>query len=75
MPPRESLGQSLRVIRITEEGEMTDDMLPFCMDYGLIPGKSLTVTAQTPEETLCESDGERFSVPGKFGSFIRWEKN
>jgi len=66
-------GIRLRIIRITEEGEMTDGMLSFCSEKGLLPGRKLTVALKSPEEILCDSETGSIAVPGEMAGFIRWE--
>ncbi|MCK5735084.1 MAG: metal-dependent transcriptional regulator [Spirochaetaceae bacterium] len=66
-------GAKLKIIRITEEGEMTDNMLLFCREKGLKPGKNLTVTTQNADETICKDENSSISIPLDFAAFIRWE--
>ncbi|RKX90453.1 MAG: metal-dependent transcriptional regulator [Spirochaetes bacterium] len=63
----------VKIIRITEEGEMTDGMLSFCQDNGISPGKTLTVKAQNLDETVCTGESGTITIPAVFADFIRWE--
>ena len=66
-------GQKLKVIRITEEGEMTEGMLSFCINQGIVPGKILTVKQKSQEEMLCTDESSTLAIPAEFVSFIRWD--
>ena len=44
--PEAEIGSTVHVIRITEEGEMTDGMLPFCQSNGIEPGRTLTIISR-----------------------------
>ena len=66
-------GTKLKIIRITEEGEMCDGMLSFCQDEGVAPGKVLQIVRQSDRETVCESDGREFSIRNEFSRNLRWE--
>ncbi len=63
----------VKIIRITEEGEMTEGMLTFCQNNGIAPGIILTVKSHTPENTICEYKSDTLTVPAAFAGFIRWE--
>ncbi len=63
----------VKIIRITEEGEMTDGVLSFCLVNGIAPGKTLTIKTQNPEETVCGDGRGTITVPAAFAGFIRWE--
>ena len=63
----------VKIIRITEEGEMTDGMLSFCQDNGISPGKTLTVKAQNLDETVCTGESGTITIPAAFADFIHWE--
>lgn len=67
------LGSKVKIIRITEEGEMIDGMLSFCQDNGIAPGTVLEIFSQDATETVCGNDNGKISVPVLFSSSIRWE--
>ncbi len=67
-------GSTVKVIRITEEGEMTDGMLTFCQSKGIEPGRVLKIVSQQPEECVCQDkNGKDVSIPLLFAAQIRWE--
>ncbi len=66
-------GTKVKIIRITEEGELTDDMLSFCQEKGLAPGKTITITANSSKEILCRDESGEIAIPAAFAGFIRWE--
>lgn len=67
------VGRKVKIIRITEEGEMTDGMLSFCQENGLAPGKEIEIFSQEPTVTVCGDKNGKISVPVLFSSSIRWE--
>ncbi len=66
-------GRKVKIIRITEEGELTDGMLSFCQQKGLAPGKIVEIIAQNPDETQCKDENGKITIPAIFSTFIRWE--
>jgi DtxR family Mn-dependent transcriptional regulator len=66
-------GAKVKIIRITEEGEMIDGMLSYCQSKGLAPGKIVEIVSQDPNETICSDDSGRIAVPVLFAASIRWE--
>ncbi len=66
-------GAKVKIIRITEEGEMIDGMLSYCQSKGLAPGKTVEIISQSPDETVCSDDGGKIKVPVLFAASIRWE--
>jgi DtxR family Mn-dependent transcriptional regulator len=68
------VGTKIKIIRITEEGEMTDGMLSFCQENGIEPGRKVTVVEQQPGKgTLCEIEGRELHIPSVFSANLRWE--
>jgi Fe2+ transport system protein FeoA len=68
------VGTKIKIIRITEEGEMTDGMLSFCQENGIEPGRKVTVVDQQPGKgTLCEIEGRELHIPSVFSANLRWE--
>jgi DtxR family Mn-dependent transcriptional regulator len=53
-----TVGNSVVVVRITEEGEGLPTMLPFCQTAGIKPGVRVRIDASTPE-------GVTLGVPGR----------
>ena len=66
-------GRKVKIIRITEEGELTDGMLSFCQENALAPDKVVEIIAQTPDETQCRDENGKITIPADFSTFIRWE--
>ncbi len=66
-------GAKVKIIRITEEGEMIDGMLSYCQSKGLAPGKVVEIVSQGPSETVCSDDSGTITVPVLFAASIRWE--
>jgi len=64
---------TVKVIRITEEGELLEGMLKFCQDAGLAPGVSVTVVEQKPDSTTCRINGTEIEVPGEYSHCVRWD--
>ena len=67
------VGSKVKVIRITEEGEMTPGMLPFCQKHGISPGRVLTVEAQEEDGTVCCEGSTKTMIPIDFASRTCWE--
>jgi DtxR family Mn-dependent transcriptional regulator len=66
-------GGKIRIIRITEEGEMIDGMLLFCQDKNLSPGRVIQVLEHSAGATLCGDGRQTYSVPDLFAGALRWE--
>lgn len=66
-------GSKVKIIRITEEGEMTPGMLPFCQKHGISPGKVVTVEKQEDEGTLCSDGATRTMIPADYAARTCWE--
>lgn len=66
-------GSKVKIIRITEEGEMTPGMLPFCQKHGISPGKVVTVEQQEDEGTLCSDGATRTMIPADYAARTCWE--
>lgn len=66
-------GGKVKIIRITEEGEMTDGMLSYCQENGLAPGKVVTILSQSSDETICRDGNGEIAIPLIFSRCIRWE--
>lgn len=66
-------GSKVKIIRITEEGEMTPGMLPFCQKHGISPGKVVTVEQQGDEGTLCSDGATRTMIPADYAARTCWE--
>lgn len=66
-------GSKVKIIRITEEGEMTPGMLPFCQKHGISPGKVVTVEQQENEGTLCSDGATRTMIPADYAARTCWE--
>lgn len=69
-----SEGSKIRIIRITEEGELAPGLLSFCMKHSLMPGKELIVSGQTESKTKCSMDSNDVDVVNRYAQFILWEK-
>ncbi len=67
------VGTRVKVIRITEEGEMADGMLSFCQANGIAPGKSIEIIAQGENGCTCKVDGKDVKIQADFARHIRWE--
>lgn len=63
----------IRIMRITEEGEMLDNLLTFCEENNVKPGRVLKVQVQTQHITYCLDESEKREIPKKFGAHIRCE--
>jgi len=64
---------SVRIIRITEEGELIDGMLSFCQENGLAPGAEVLIIAQSETETVCLGRTGELAIPLRFSTRIRWQ--
>lgn len=66
-----SIGAGLRVLRITEEGEAVDGLLPFCQKHQLRPGVSMVVkSVDNSHEIVIQSGGRVCTVPWEFARHI-----
>jgi len=69
--PSAAVGQTLVVIRITEEGEGIAGMLPFCQEAGLKPGAKVTVVQMDADGvTLRVADRSPVLVPTELARHI-----
>lgn len=66
-------GSKLKIIRITEEGEMTDGMLSFCQKNGIAPGLLVEVLDNSAEGVMCADGKVNYTIPFKYAAAIRWE--
>jgi len=67
------IGARVKIIRITEEGEMTEDMLPFCQLNHIAPNLIIDILEINKEAVLCKSNNHSLSIPSRFSKSIRWE--
>jgi DtxR family Mn-dependent transcriptional regulator len=63
-----TVGAGFTVARIPEELEFTDGMLDFLESSSILPGRSGTVTAASPDGTVTVEIGGRFVGVGAFAS-------
>jgi len=68
-----AVGMSVRIIRITEEGELIDGMLSFCQENRLTPGTKVEIVSQSETETVCLHRTDRLAIPMEFSTRIRWQ--
>ncbi|KGM44449.1 hypothetical protein S1OALGB6SA_1067 [Olavius algarvensis spirochete endosymbiont] len=66
-------GTRVRIIRITEEGELLDGMLSFCQENGLEPGMEVEIVSQSETETACIARTGNLEIPIGFSTCIRWQ--
>ena len=67
-------GESVLILRITEEGEGIPEMLPFCQTHGVKPGAKFTVKHAGPEQiVLAAKNGPEIAVPFKLATHIGYE--
>jgi len=66
-------GASVRIIRITEEGELINGILSFCQKNGLAPGARVEIVSQSEGETVCLGKAGRLAIPVGFSTHIRWQ--
>ena len=71
--PDAGVGTKVKIIRITEEGEMTDGMLSFCQANGIAPGRILEIVDQGEDGCTCLSDGKEVKIRTDFSRSLRWE--
>jgi DtxR family Mn-dependent transcriptional regulator len=66
-------GDTIRILRITEEGEGVEDMLSFCDSNKIQPGQKFTVEAISEESVSLNpaSGGSTIIVPPKYARHIR----
>jgi len=67
------VGTSIKIIRITEEGELIDGMLSFCQENGLEPGAKVKIVSQSETETVCLGGTGELAIPVEFSTRIRWQ--
>lgn len=66
-------GSKVKILRITEEGEMIEGMLSFCQEHGIAPGTVLEVTVQGPDGCTCISSGKEVKISADYTRHLRWE--
>lgn len=66
-------GSKVRIIRITEEGEILPGLLTFCLSKGIKPGKLLKVEDQTHGSTVCRDGSEKLEIAKEYAAHLRWE--
>ena len=71
--PEAAAGSEVKIIRITEEGELLEGLLSFCQERGLAPGAVLTVGSHGPDATVCSFGGREISIPAEYARCIKWE--
>ena len=67
------IGTKVKIIRITEEGEMTDGMLSFCQVNGISPGRVLEIISRDEEGCRCAADGREVTINTDYARSLRWE--
>ncbi|MCG8452915.1 MAG: metal-dependent transcriptional regulator [Spirochaetales bacterium] len=67
------LHQEIRLIRITEEGELLDGLLPFCLEHQLLPGRIMIPSSLDEQQVVVQKDEKTLSIPIKFAQLLRWE--
>jgi DtxR family Mn-dependent transcriptional regulator len=60
----------LVLIRITEEGEARDGLLPFCHKMDLYPGKKLQVNARDDQNITVIMDDKEIQIPLEIAGFL-----
>ena len=64
-------GSSLKVVRITEEGEAEDGLLEFCYENRIRPGLKLDVSGVSPEGVSVSTENDAiFDIPAAYAGFI-----
>jgi len=63
---------NVKIIRITEEGELIDGMLSFCQKNGLAPGTKVLIVSQSETDTVCLGRTGELAIPLGFSTHIRW---
>lgn len=63
----------IRIIRITEEGELIDGMLSFCQENGLKPGAKFEIISRSATEMVCLGKIGELAIPVGFLTHIRWQ--
>jgi DtxR family Mn-dependent transcriptional regulator len=66
-------GSRLKIIRITEEGEMTDGMLSFCQEHRIAPGLLVEVLDSTADGVKCSDGKSAIFIPAHYAVSVRWE--
>lgn len=76
-PPLTSVesGRSGSIIRVTEEGEMVDGLLPFCVTNDLHVGLEIAIVDRSDEAVVVERAAGRLTVPAGFARFICLDLN
>jgi len=64
------LNKDLKLIRITEEGESREGLLPFCHSQNLYPGKKLVVTDRQDGSLRAQMDGQIMEIPTEIAAFL-----
>lgn len=64
------LRKELKLIRITEEGEASDGLLPFCSRMNLYPGKKLIITESGEEYLTALLDEKEIQIPQIIAGFL-----
>jgi len=64
------LNTELKLIRITEEGESREGLLPFCHSQNLYPGKKLVITSREEGELRGLMDEKVIVIPSEIAAFL-----
>jgi len=64
------LDSELKLIRITEEGESREGLLPFCHTHNLYPGRKLTVTGRTGGGLTAQTGDKEVEIPDEISAFL-----
>ena len=72
---RVNVGSRIRILRITEEGEEIEGLLPFCYKHRIRPEKVFHIIDRKPDFVIIQSDenGTSFSVTTEFATYLRVE--
>lgn len=63
-------GTSVRIVRVTEEGEIVDGLLAFCVTHGLRIGLALAILDRTSDRIVVDVEGHHLEVPSRFARYI-----
>lgn len=66
-------GSKVLILRITEEGELTEGMLGFCEKHTIKPGTKLEVYGVDEETVDVKTEGRNVSIPREYAALIRVE--
>lgn len=66
-------GTPVKIIRITEEGELLDGLLSFCLKNELLPGTEVTIVSHGNGESVCSYKKRDIRIPASFARCIQWE--